>query len=65
MALGHTAYVSALAEITGGFVSGGGDNRVISWDLNGVQKTEYSISEGSCIRAIRAWKESIAVVGEK
>jgi hypothetical protein len=65
MGLGHTAFVSCVAEIEGGIVSGGGDQRVIKWDYAGVKKGEYKISRGSCVGLIRPWKDLLVVVGER
>ena len=65
MGLGHTAFVSCVAAVEGGIVSGGGDNRVILWRFDGVFRTEHTISQGSCVRLIRRWKDMIVVVGEE
>jgi hypothetical protein len=64
MALGHTAFVSCVSGLERGFVSGDGDNRIISWDFNGVLCAEYSIHQGSCVRILRPWREFIVVVGD-
>jgi hypothetical protein len=65
MGLGHTAFVSAVISVDDRIVTGGGDNRVISWDFNGVLREEYTISQGSCVRLIRRYKDMIIVVGEE
>jgi hypothetical protein len=65
MALGHTAFVSALVGVEGGFVSGAGDNLVISWDYDGMKRAEYVVLGGTCVRVLRAWREFVVVVGEK
>ena len=65
MGLGHEAFVSCLAGIDGGVVSGGGDLRVIKWDFEGVKKGEHTISKGSCVRLLKVWQGLIVAVGER
>ena len=65
MGLGHTSFVSCVVAVQDGIVTGGGDNRVISWDFDGVLKKTYTISKGSCVRLIRHWNDVIVVVGEE
>ena len=65
MGLGHTAFVSCVVAVDGGIVTGGGDNRVILWGFDGVLRMQCTISQGSCVRLIRPWKDMIVVVGEE
>lgn len=67
MGLGHTAFVSCVVttEVDDGILSGGGDNRVILWNFNGVARAEYTITQGSCVRLLRCWKDMVVVVGER
>ena len=63
--LGHTAFVSAVASVGGRIVSGGGDRKVILWDVGGNVLGEYAFEHGSCVRCIRRYAENeIVVVGE-
>jgi WD40 repeat protein len=64
MGLGHTAFVSAVITTSEGVISGGGDNRVLKWDFNGVVRGEYKITEGSCVRGLYEWDGQLFVVGE-
>lgn len=69
MGLGHTAFVSALAGLPGkerspGVISGGGDKRVILWNLKGEKQAEHFIQKGSCVRFIRVFRSFVVVVGE-
>ena len=65
MGLGHTAFVSTICTIDDGVISGGGEGRLLSMGWDGNIRGEYSISQGSCIRHIRRWKDVVFVVGEK
>ena len=65
MGLEHTAFVSCVAEVNGGIVSGGGDKRVIKWDYAGRRLREHQISQGSCVRLVRPWRDLVVVVGER
>lgn len=65
MGLGHTAFGSCVTTIGERIITGGGDNRVISWGLNGALLAEHYISEGSCVRLLRPWKDVIFAVGEE
>jgi tRNA (guanine-N(7)-)-methyltransferase subunit TRM82 len=65
MGLGHTAFVSSVVGVDDGVVTGGGDNRIILWDFNGVLRREHTVSYGSCVRLIRRYKDMIIVVGEQ
>jgi tRNA (guanine-N(7)-)-methyltransferase subunit TRM82 len=65
MGLGHTAFVSCVAAVDRGIVTGEGDNRVILWGFDGVLQLQYTISHGSCVRLIRPWKDMIVVVSEE
>ena len=62
MGLGHTAFVSAVVSVREGIISGGGDKRIIQWDVDGNNKAEYTCENGSCVRWIRKWKDEIVVV---
>jgi len=63
--LGHTAFVSAVASVGERIVSGGGDRKVILWDVGGNVLGEYAFEHGSCVRCIRRYAENeIVVVGE-
>jgi tRNA (guanine-N(7)-)-methyltransferase subunit TRM82 len=65
MGLSHTAFVTCVVSVGDTFVSGGGDNRVIRWDCNGVVLDEYTSVRGSAVRCIRRYKDWIVVVGER
>lgn len=65
MAMGHTAFLSSLLAVRQGIVSGGGDNRLILWDLDGNPLAEHTISHGTCVKLIRVWNDLIVAVGEK
>jgi len=65
MGLAHTAFISCVTGMNGGVLTGGGDNKVICWGLDGTIRAEYELSEGSCVRYIRSWKEFVVVCGEK
>lgn len=65
MGLGHTAFVTCVAEVEGGIVSGGGDRMVIKWDYAGGKRAEHDILQGTCVRLVRPWKDLVVVVGEE
>lgn len=65
MGLGHSAFVSCVAAVIGGVVSGSWDKRVIKWDYAGVKRAEHLISRGSCVRVVRPWKDLVVVAGER
>ena len=65
MGLGHTAFISCVTGVKGGVITGGGDKKVIYWGMDGLIKAEHEISEGSCVRCIRTWKDFVVVLGEK
>jgi WD40 repeat protein len=64
MGLGHSAFVSAVLAVNECVISGGGDRKVIMWDIDGNQLDEYISVHGSCVRCIKRWKEEIVVLLE-
>lgn len=64
MGLSHTAFVTCTTPVPNGALTGGGDNRVIHWDFNGVILAEYTISQGTCVRCIYPFNESVIVAGD-
>jgi len=65
MGLGHTAFVSAVLALEDTIITGGGDKRIIQWDMNGNILWERTSENGSCVRYIRLCNDEIFVIGER